>query len=199
MTDDKIASLKKRLEATRADARSKLQTALGDGRARETTLDADRRSHLRTDQLSLQAASAAFENEPHAVAFGAAERFGDETQSSPERPAAPIGSWRCIVNSPVVSIDLIANIAEGGTLSAQGTLIYTVTHRMFQVSGQGDWATLPPDETSSNWLFKFRLHPSNHAIFSWFAGPTSSPNHLHNRFTVPRTGGVVETRCERQS
>ncbi|MEM6555415.1 MAG: hypothetical protein AAF642_06045 [Pseudomonadota bacterium] len=194
MTDDNIENLRKRVNDRREAASAKLREALGKSPSTRQT-----ESPPHADQASLQAASAMFQQSSAMAAVGNHPTYGDETTPSSDKPAAPTGQWRCSVNSPIVSIDLMANIAKDGSLSGQGTIIYVATNRMFQVSGKGDWTLLPPDQSSEDWLFKFRLHPSNHAIFSWFASPTDSPNHMSNRFVSPNTGGVVETRCERQS
>lgn len=193
MTDDHIEKLRKRVEERRKAASAKLRDALGKAPSPPQTGGTPQ-----PDQASLQAASAVFQQDMSAPAIEPPVTYGEETEPSTDKPAAPAGQWRCIVNSPIVSIDLVANIAEDGSLSGQGTIIYVATNRMFQVSGKGDWTLLPPDQSSEDWLFKFRLHPSNHAIFSWFASPTDSPNHMANRFVSPSTGGVVETRCEKQ-
>ena len=193
MTDDNIENLRKRVNERRQAASAKLRDALGKPSHSSSTV-----RNPPKDQVSLQAASANIQQDMTKAAADIPTNYGDETTPSSDKPAAPTGQWRCVVNSPIVSIDLVANIAEDGSLSGQGTIIYVATNRMFQVSGKGDWTLLPPDQSSEDWLFKFRLHPSNHAIFSWFASPTDSPNHMTNRFVSPSTGGVVETRCERQ-
>nr|WP_070959215.1 hypothetical protein [Hyphomonas sp. Mor2] len=196
MTDDKFDSLRQRVEARRLAASRKLQQTLGKSGSLAQS-SAPPTADTPVDQVRLQAASAPFQGDVETVPIGAPTPYGDEPAVAAKRPDAPTGRWRCIVHSSVVSIDLIANIAADGSLSGQGTIIYVATNRIYQVSGQGDWTALPPDPSSPNWLFKFRLQPSNHAIFSWFATPTSSPNHMTNRFVVPNNGGVVETNCER--
>ncbi|MHA7901486.1 MAG: hypothetical protein ACX94B_16615 [Henriciella sp.] len=193
MSEDKYRSMKdqaaKRLaEATQRLGR-RLEPSFTDSTEPEQPIEP--RS---LDRIALQAATLS----PFEQSQRDAGALGDDETAIPPRPAAPVGSWRCIVSSKWVSIDLVANIAEDESLTAQGTLIYPATNKMFQVSGSGNWLALPPDDTSSNWLFQFRLQPSNHAIFSWFAGPTDSPNHLYNRFVSPNSGNVVETHCERQ-
>jgi len=83
-------------------------------------------------------------------------------------------------------------------LSGKGTIVYLATSRIIHVQGPGDWTALPPDASSPEWLFKFRMHPSSkHAIFSWYARPTESPNHMRRRFVMPDQSGIVETSCER--
>ncbi|MEL6826650.1 MAG: hypothetical protein AAFN91_10425 [Pseudomonadota bacterium] len=193
MTDDNFGNLRKRVNERRQAASAKLREALGKP---PSTPRSGADTHA--DQASLQAASALYQQDMAAAVDENPFTYGHETVPSTDKPAAPAGQWRCIVNSPIVSIDLVANIAEDGSLSGQGTIIYVATNRVFQVSGKGDWILLPPDQSSDDWLFKFRLHPSNHAIFSWFASPTDSPNHMANRFVSPSTGGVVVTRCERK-
>ena len=193
MSEDKYRSMKNQAAKRLAEATQRLGGQLG----RSSTHATEQQHPVKTgslDRIALQAASLS----PFMLSQRHAGILGDEETTTPERPAAPVGSWRCIVSSKWVSIDLLANIAENESLTAQGTLIYPTTNKMFEVSGSGNWMALPPDDTSSNWLFQFRLQPSNHAIFSWFAGPTDSPNHLYNRFVSPNTGSVVETHCERQ-
>jgi|GEM_PF-1954831 len=196
MTEDKFDSLRQRVEARRLAASRKLQQTLGksDPFAQPSVPAA---AAAMGDQARLQAASAPFQGDAEIDPLGAPRAYGADTAPETKQPAAPTGKWRCIVHSNIVSIDLVATIAPDGTLSGQGTIIYVATNRIYQVSGPGDWMALPPDPSSTDWLFKFRLQPSNHAIFSWFAAPTESPNHMTNRFVVPNNGGVVETNCER--
>lgn len=196
MTDDKIESLKRRVAERREAASRKLKETLG-GRLPSQPSQAARTASPGMDQATMQAAGAMFGEPTETDPIGARTRYGTETAPTSARPAAPTGKWRCIVNSRIVSIDLIANVSENGSLSGQGTIVYVATNRIYQVSGQGDWTALPPDPTSPKWLFKFRLQPSNHPIFSWFAARTESANHLNSRFVVPNNGGVVETNCER--
>lgn len=190
MTDDKIDSLRKRVTERREAASRRLKETISGKKP------PPERAAIR-DQATLQAAGAAFSEHAETDPIGAGATYGFGNETVAERPAAPVGRWRCIVHSSVVSIDLVASIVQDGSLSGQGSIIYVGTNRLFNVSGQGDWTALPPDSSSTNWLFKFRLQPANHAIFSWFAAPTSSPNHLYNRFVVPDNGSVVETNCER--
>lgn len=203
MTDDKTESLRQRVTRRREAASQKLKQALGMPEVVPQPMPRPASTGVIIEQAGLQAVSAGFQGEADHGPIGSPSLYGDdtavttETSDTPKRPAAPTGSWRCIVHSNVVSIDLTASIAEDGTLTAQGTIIYVATNRIYEVSGKGDWTALPPDPSSPSWLFKFRLQPSNHAIFSWFAAPTSSPNHMTNRFVVPQNGGVVETNCER--
>lgn len=203
MTEDKFDSLRQRVEARRLAASRKLQQTLGKPgsltqRGAPSATSAPPSAGAPVDQARHQAASAPFQGDVETDPIGAPTIYGADPAAETKRPDAPTGKWRCIVHSNVVSIDLMANIAPDGSLSGQGTIIYVATNRIFQVSGQGDWSLLPPDPSSPNWLFKFRLQPSNHPIFSWFASPTQSPTHLYNRFVVPNNGGVVETNCERQ-
>lgn len=196
MTDDKVESLKKRVAERREAASRKLKENLGQQTSPE------RRDPILPplagfDQASLQAASSILAAPNDIDHTGAQALYGAEAEKPPQRPASPTGRWRCVVNSNVVSIDLIANISENGELSGQGTIVYVATNRIYEVSGKGDWTALPPDTEAKDWLFKFRLQPSTHAIFSWFAAPTDSPNHMQNRFVVPHGGGTVETNCER--
>ncbi len=193
MSDDHLDYMRKQAAQRLAAATQRLDNRFGN-RSKASPADLQTPTSPILDRSALQSASLS----PFEQSQIGHSAFGTDEAQAPERPPAPVGSWRCIVSSRWVSIDLVANIAEDESLSAQGTLIYAVTNKMFEVSGQGNWLALPPDETSPNWLFQFRLKPSNHAIFSWFAGPTDSPNHLYNRFVSPQTGSVVETHCERQ-
>ena len=195
MKDDEIEALRKRVADRRAAASRKLKDTLG-GRVSVGRHQVPPGNTSHFDQTTMQAASAILYEGAETDLIGAATQFGADAEAVPGRPAAPTGRWRCIVSSDVVSIDLVASISEGGALSGQGSLVYVATNRIYEVTGQGDWTALPPDPGSENWLFKFRLQPSNHAIFSWFASPTQSPRHLHNRFVLPDNRGVVETNCE---
>ena len=193
MTDDRLESLRKRLSERQEAASRKLDDNIN---ARLGRLH-PQQSSLISDQTALQAASMLTDDQTGGDPVGALGFHGNDNAPATDAPPAPTGSWRCIVHSRWVNIDLTANISEDGSLTAQGTLIYEVTYKTFNVSGGGNWVALPPGQEAPNWLFQFRLIPSNHAIFSWFAAPTDSPNHLHNRFVNPETGSVVETRCER--
>lgn len=203
MSDDKRESLRQRVTGRRQAAREKLNKTIGG--VLNTGPAASAPPPARFDQATLQAASAMIDVQTEAGALGGLPMFGEDTapdtntptDNAPDRPAAPTGSWRCIVHSRVVVIDLVANISEDETLSAQGTLLYPVTNKIYEVSGKGYWTVFPPDSSSPKWLFKFTLQPSTHAIFSWFANPTDSPNHMTNRFVLPEDRGVVETNCEK--
>lgn len=197
MTDDKVESLKRRVAERREAASRKLKEKLGGGQVSIDRQTPRLPPFADLNQTSLQAASSILAAPKDSDHTGTHSLCGAEAEKPPERPAAPTGRWRCVVNSNVVSIDLIANISENGELSGQGTIVYVATNRIYEVSGKGDWTALPPDTEAKDWLFKFRLQPSNHAIFSWFAAPTDSPNHMQNRFVVPHGGGTVETNCER--
>lgn len=193
MSDDKFEDLKRRVAARREAASQNMRETFS-GQMPTPAHQAPLTPLAGFDQISMQTASAIF-NEPTET-DPAGMQAPEAVQSTP-RPAAPTGQWRCIVNSNPVTIDLVARISENGSLSGRGTILYVATNKIYEVSGQGDWTVFPPDANSPKWLFKFRLQPSNHAIFSWFASPTASPNHLQNRFVVPNNGGVVETNCER--
>ncbi|MEO9971362.1 MAG: hypothetical protein ABJG15_16320 [Hyphomonadaceae bacterium] len=200
MSDDKLESLKKRLAARQDAALQRLKQNHG---SRLSAMPSQNRPTPPVGaeppgiQAAMQTKCAMFETHADTLPIGAPLDLVAEATPATARPAAPTGKWRCVVNSPVVSIDLVANIAGNGSLAGQGTIVYVHTSRIFQVSGQGDWTALPPDPNATSWLFKFRLQPSNHAIFSWFAAPTQSPNHLQNRFVIPDNKGIVETNCER--
>lgn len=189
MSDDKFEALRKRV-ADKMDANTKRLNEKLKKRLPEQRLAATPQS-ISPTQADIQAASAKF------TADIAPLPLGTNTTPMAGRPAAPTGTWRCIVNSNIVSIDLTANINANGSLLGKGTIVYLGTSRIVNVQGQGDWVALPPDASSPEWLFKFRMHPSNHAIFSWYARPTESPNHLRHRFVMPDQSGTVETTCER--
>jgi len=123
--------------------------------------------------------------------------LGTAAAAAQGMPSPPVGVWGCVVNSAPVTIELQMEVAPNQSLFGRGTIVYNGTSAIYQVQGQGDWSALPPDQFVPHWNFKFRMFPSNHAIFSWFAGPTDSPNHLYNFFTNPQTGDQVETACQR--
>lgn len=198
MSSDKFESLKKQMNDRMEAASKRLNKTLGGPTPRYRLQTGTPQAPV-SRQASLQAATAVFYDEMGSVYSGAPTAMGMNGALGADQPPTPIGTWRCIVNSDIVSIDVTATIAGDGTLNGQGYIVYVYTNKIYNVSGKGDWLALPPDQDSSNWLFKFRLHPSNHPIFSWFASPTDSPNHLYNRFVVPDRGSVVETNCERVS
>ncbi|MDX1742403.1 MAG: hypothetical protein R3186_02250, partial [Ruegeria sp.] len=100
------------------------------------------------------------------------------------QPTNPAGYWRCVVNSPIYSIDLELQIYPDQSLYHQGTIIYAQTSGIYNVRGGGRWLLSPPDVSSSEYLFHFQMHPQdgNHAIFSVYARPTGDPQFLSNRF-----------------
>ena len=114
------------------------------------------------------------------------------------QPAAPTGSWRCVANSPSGTIDLNLNVAPNGQLTGNGSVIYSGSYAAYNVQGSGDWLAMPPDSQSNEWLFKFRLHPSNHPIVVVYARPTNDPNFLNNTFYNPQTGMTTNTSCQKQ-
>ncbi|MEM6305471.1 MAG: hypothetical protein AAF744_12180 [Pseudomonadota bacterium] len=111
----------------------------------------------------------------------------------------PAGSWRCIVNSEVVTIDVQMVVAPNQQLQFQGSILYLHTGRAFNVWGPGRWLLSPPDQAYPAGLFRFQMQPSggNHAIFSMFAAPTGDPRFLGNQFFNPQTGTTTNTRCQR--
>ena len=109
----------------------------------------------------------------------------------------PVGVWDCYVNSPIVSIAVRMQVAPNGQLGGQGSITYVQTNRIYNVQGSGDWTYLPPDAGNQVGLFKFRMFPQNHAIFSWFARPNQDPNFMNNVFQNPENGMVTETSCQR--
>ncbi|MEQ9447308.1 MAG: hypothetical protein RLN70_00185 [Rhodospirillaceae bacterium] len=196
MSDDRLEAMRKRM-ADRLKASSQGLSNKLSGRVTGPSPTAQTTPTAIVSQASLQAGNELFFAAAQLEARVGASRYGDGDATTLTPPPPPTGQWRCIVESPYVSIDLVANISEGHTLTAQGTLIYTGTLRVYEVSGPGDWLAMPPDKDSTKWLFSFMLKPSTHAVFRWFASPTDSPNHLHNRWVHPETGQVVETWCER--
>ncbi|MGR1582169.1 hypothetical protein ACSSNL_11955 [Thalassobius sp. S69A] len=108
------------------------------------------------------------------------------------------GQWRCVSNSPAVSIDVYLQVYPNQQLQGQGTVVYPATSRIYNVQGPGTWTVAPPDQQYPQWLIRFQLVPQgNHASFSIFARPTGEPNGLYNSFYNPQTGHVVETSCAR--
>lgn len=199
MDDDKRNALKKKMAERMNSASERLSKNLG---GRIPGKSPTQRMHLSDkDQLSWEILGTKFEGETDSDTnpIGTFSDFGNDAPAIADRPLAPVGMWRCIVNSDLVSIDLIATIAPNGTLMGRGTIIYVMTNYVYNVSGQGDWRAMPPDASSPSWLFHFRMHPSNHSIFSWFARPTETPGLLLRRFVVPDSGAVIETSCKRIS
>ncbi|MEL6567141.1 MAG: hypothetical protein AAFQ22_01905 [Pseudomonadota bacterium] len=113
------------------------------------------------------------------------------------QPMSPVGQWRCIANSQIVSIDMMYNVGPGGQLAGQGSIVYSGTWRTFNVAGYGRWIAAPPDQTSNEWMFSFQIMPQNHASFTLHARPTGDPNALYNSFYNPQTGNTTETSCAR--
>lgn len=114
------------------------------------------------------------------------------------QPAAPTGSWRCVANSQKGTVDLNLQVAPNGQLSGNGSVIYAGSYTAYNIQGNGDWTALPPDMNSNEWLFKFRLHPSNHPIVVIYARPTNDPNFLSNVYYNPQDGTTVRTSCQKQ-
>ena len=201
MSSDKFEDLRKRVSDRLSSASQRVNQNLsgrGPGQVPTSQPQVQPPQPDFSGQAGLQAGSAMlFETMAAASQAAAPNYVGEDDNTKPERPPAPKGKWRCIVESPVVTIDLMADVSEDGSLSARGTLIYVVTNKIFEVDGKGTWVAMPPDKHSSKWLFNFMIEPSTHPIFRWFASPTDSPNHLKNRFVSRETGNVVETRCER--
>lgn len=115
------------------------------------------------------------------------------------QPGPPVGLWRCVVNSPIVSIDLQMQVTPGQYLEAQGSIVYVETGRIYQVRGPGRWLLNPPGTEAPGWLYSFQMQPAdgNHAMFSWFAAPTGDPRYLANTWQNPQTGQIVQTNCQR--
>ncbi|MEO0785190.1 MAG: hypothetical protein AAFY10_05785 [Pseudomonadota bacterium] len=113
------------------------------------------------------------------------------------QPPSPVGQWRCIANSNIVSIDMVYNVGPGGQLAGQGSIVYSGTWQTYNVAGYGNWLAAPPDHTSNEWLFSFQIRPQNHAVFTVYARPTGDPNALYNTFYNPQTGNTTETSCAR--
>jgi hypothetical protein len=112
-------------------------------------------------------------------------------------PQPPVGFWNCVVNAPWGGIQLVMQVAPDNTLIGEGNIIYAGTSGNYQVRGNGDWIAFPPEPGSPSWLYKFRMFPQNHAIFSWFVRPTGDPDNLYNTWQDPQTGAVTETACQR--
>lgn len=108
----------------------------------------------------------------------------------------PAGKWRCVVNSPIVSIDLLLD-AQPGNVSTQGSLIYVQTHKVYDIAGQANW-TWGPAEDGQGLFTRIQVFPAkDHATFSVFARYMGDPNHLWNVWQNPQTGQTVDTRCQR--
>ena len=125
-----------------------------------------------------------------ALCLPAAAQYGGSPAPSP-------GVWRCVANSPIVTIDVNYQIAPNGQLYGQGSIVYVGTWRSYNVQGQGQWTAMPPDQDSNQWLFHFQMAPQNHAVFSVYARPTNDPNFLQNNFYNPQTGQTTQTSCQK--
>ncbi|MAP95209.1 MAG: hypothetical protein CMK07_09700 [Ponticaulis sp.] len=125
-----------------------------------------------------------------ALCLPATAQFGGSPSPAP-------GLWHCIANSPVVSIDMQYQVGPNGQLAGQGSIVYSGTWRTYNVAGYGRWAAQPPDQYSDQWLYQFQISPQNHAVFSVYARPTSSPGYLNNVFHSPQTGQTTETSCQK--
>lgn len=116
----------------------------------------------------------------------------------------PVGLWNCTVNaisnapSGNYGLEVQMEVAPDGRLFARGVVIYPQLRNNLQnVEGYGDWTLLPPDPGNSTPLYKFRMHPQNHAIISWFVRPVG-PGQMYNLFEGRHPNGVqsqVETQC----
>ena len=201
MSKDRLEQLRKRMEDRLASVSQKLKQNPSRQSSSEMPAGQPLQHHHSLNaagtQASLQSGSAMMFDAASAALPATAMRADAQNDAVPGRPEPLSGSWRCIVNSPVVSIDLVADTTPDGGLSARGSLIYVATYKVYEIDGKGSWTLMPPDEDSTKWLFDFRLIPSTHPIFHWFASPTDSPAHLHNRFYPRGTNSVVETSCER--
>lgn len=193
MSDEKFDSLKKRV----ADRIDSLTKSLDQNLSKHVSGDRLKALPPGLDQTSLQTESAILGEGAGNTHLMPSQLHGGDLMGATGSLLSLAGQWRCVVNSNIVAIDLIANVQANGTLFGQGTIVYIATNRIYKVKGPGDWTVLPPDQSSPDEMIKFRLQPSNHAIFSWFAKQTGAPNHLRNRFVVANNGGVVETACER--
>lgn len=89
-------------------------------------------------------------------------------------------------------------VTPDGRLFARGVVIYPQLRNNLQnVEGYGDWVILPPEHVGGTALFKFRMHPSNHAIITWFVRPVG-PGQMYNLFENREPNGrvsQVETQC----
>ena len=193
MSDEKFDSLKKRL----ADRVDSLTQSLDQNLSKHVSSDRLKALPPGLDQSSLQTESAIMGEGAGNTPLTPSQLHGGNLMGATGPSISLAGQWRCVVNSNIVAIDLIANVQANGTLYGQGTIVYIATSRIYKVKGPGDWTVLPPDQSSPDELIKFRLQPSNHAIFSWFARQTGTPNHLRHRFVPANNAGFVETACER--
>ncbi len=112
-------------------------------------------------------------------------------------PTAPVGLWQCTVNGGTYGVEMEMQVSPDGTLYARGMVIYYGLQNPFtQVEGFGDWTLLPPDATSDQYMFTFRMFPQaqNHPIVSWHVHPAGQ-GIMYNLFQNPQTGTMVETQC----
>jgi len=119
---------------------------------------------------------------------------------------SPVGHWSCTVNAASndpagnYGLEVEMQVAPDGSLFARGMVIYgQLQNPIRHVQGYGDWILLPPDQPGGSVLYKFRMHPPNHAIISWFVRPVG-PGQMYNLFQPPPVNGLmrrVETQCGR--
>ncbi len=112
-------------------------------------------------------------------------------------PSAPVGLWQCTVNGNTYGVEMEMQVSPDGTLYARGMVIYYGLQNPFtQVEGYGDWTLLPPDATSDQYMFTFRMFPQaqNHPIVTWHVHPAGQ-GIMYNLFQHPQTGAMVETQC----
>jgi len=111
---------------------------------------------------------------------------------------APVGLWRCVMNSAPASIDLQVQIAPDGSLFGQGSYILNQTSFFQQIQAPGRWLTIPAGEPEfPNGGYQLSFVPPNVASFSLFLQPTTTPGNLYNLWQNPQTGDRVETACQK--
>lgn len=104
-----------------------------------------------------------------------------------------VGTWRCVQNSVVVSIDVYYQLYPDGSAAGQGSITYVQTHRHFPFqNAPGRWSAGPDSAI-------LQLFPPNHASFSIQVGPAPNgdPNFLYYNQPNLASGGMTETSCQR--
>jgi len=105
------------------------------------------------------------------------------------------GTWRCVLNSSPVSIDVQVQFQPDGSAYAQGTYIINGTTAFYQIRGPGRYTYGPADSPPPGQIYRIQIAPGNVATFSMFVRPTGQPGMLYNTFRPPE-GGIVETSCQ---
>lgn len=104
-----------------------------------------------------------------------------------------VGTWRCVQNSVVVSVDVMYQLFPDGSAAGQGSITYVQTHRHYPFqNAPGRWSVGPNSVV-------MQLFPPNHASFSIEVGPAPNgdPNFLYYNQPNLASGGMTETTCQR--